>query len=123
MVQRIKRHPFLALFDGADPNSSTPHRSTSTVPTQALFFLNDPFVHAKAGKLAARIIGQRQTEEERLNAAHRTVLGRYPDKSELADAVEFSAAARQELGPNQDAAVLAAYIRTLFGGNEFLHID
>src|SRR5205085_8936754 len=50
MTQRISRHPFLALFDGADPNASTAERRTTTVPTQALYFLNDPFIHAKAEK-------------------------------------------------------------------------
>ena len=30
------------LFDGADTNVSTPHRDSTTVPTQALFLLNDP---------------------------------------------------------------------------------
>ncbi|HQZ64855.1 MAG TPA: PSD1 and planctomycete cytochrome C domain-containing protein, partial [Planctomycetaceae bacterium] len=44
MTQRLKRHPFLALFDGPDTNASTPDRLGTTVPTQALYFLNDPFV-------------------------------------------------------------------------------
>jgi len=42
MTQRQCRQPYLALFDGADANASTAERSTTTVPTQALFFLNDP---------------------------------------------------------------------------------
>src|SRR5206468_9698451 len=46
MNQRLRRHPFLALFDGPDPNASTPRRTETTVPTQALFLMNDPFVHA-----------------------------------------------------------------------------
>ncbi|HQR41495.1 MAG TPA: DUF1553 domain-containing protein, partial [Gemmatales bacterium] len=45
MTQRLKRHPFLALFDGADPNASTADRLVTTVPTQSLYFLNDPFLH------------------------------------------------------------------------------
>ena len=56
MTQRIKRHPFLSLFDGPDPNSSTPRRDATTVPTQSLFFLNDPFVHAKSDALAAKLM-------------------------------------------------------------------
>ena len=56
MTQRIKRHPFLALFDGADTSSSTGVRYTTTVPTQALFFLNDPFVHARAAHLAQALL-------------------------------------------------------------------
>src|SRR5262249_23697252 len=57
MTQRLKRHPFLALFDGADTNASTPLRSPTTVPTQALYFMNDPFVHEQANAFAARLIG------------------------------------------------------------------
>jgi hypothetical protein len=55
MVQRQRRHPFLALFDGADPNSSTGRRQVTTVPTQALYFLNDPFFHKQANGLAERL--------------------------------------------------------------------
>ena len=62
MTQRLKRHPFLALFDGADTNASTPTRVATTVPTQALFLMNDPFVHEQAGALAARLL-QRQSDE------------------------------------------------------------
>ncbi|MGH9847229.1 MAG: PSD1 and planctomycete cytochrome C domain-containing protein, partial [Blastocatellia bacterium] len=45
MTQRIQRHPYLAIFDGADPSASTPVRTTSTTPLQALYLLNDAFVH------------------------------------------------------------------------------
>ena len=47
---------FFALFDGADPNASTPVRDVTTVPTQALFFLNDPFLHERAAKFATRVV-------------------------------------------------------------------
>src|SRR5262249_46410112 len=43
LTMRLRRHPFLALFDGADANSSTAGRTVTTVPTQALFFMNNPF--------------------------------------------------------------------------------
>ena len=62
MTQRIKRHPFLALFDGADPNATTAERATTTVPTQALFFLNDPFVHAKAENCATTLLAASPTK-------------------------------------------------------------
>ncbi len=53
-MQKRNRRRFFALFDGADPNASTPLRDVTTVPTQALFFLNDPFLHERAAKFAAR---------------------------------------------------------------------
>jgi hypothetical protein len=127
MVQRIKRHPFLALFDGADPNSSTGERRVTTVPTQALYFLNDPFVHAKALKFAERLLAAGPDESKQIELASRLALGRLPASSERSDAVEFLAACRAELTAsgtdNPVRAALAAYARTLFGSNEFLHCD
>src|SRR6201999_3078113 len=48
MTSRLARHPYLELFDGADPNATTAHRSNSTVPTQALFLMNSPFIQAES---------------------------------------------------------------------------
>ncbi len=76
MTQRLRRHPFLALFDGADPNASTGQRNTTTVPTQALFFLNDPFVHAQAEKFAARLLQAAADDAARIDLAHRLAYGR-----------------------------------------------
>ncbi|MFO0801629.1 MAG: PSD1 and planctomycete cytochrome C domain-containing protein [Gemmataceae bacterium] len=113
MSQRIKRHPFLALFDGADPNRSTDRRETTTVPTQALYFLNDPFVHAKSAKLAARIVKLR--ESERIDALYLRMFNRKPTADERAIAGKF-------LGEGLEQN-WAAWIRVLFASNEFLYVD
>jgi hypothetical protein len=127
MTQRLKRHPFLALFDGADPNATTAERLVTTVPTQALFFLNDPFVHAKADKWATRLEASSEDLNERLDEAWRTALGRKPTNVERSEALEFLAAYRAELVAakmdNVNTRSLAAYLRTLIGSNEFLHVD
>jgi hypothetical protein len=47
MTQRVYRHPFLSLFDGAATNASTERRIVSTTPFQALYLMNDPFIHAQ----------------------------------------------------------------------------
>ena len=44
MTQRLVKHPYLAIFDGPDTNTSTDVRPRSTVPLQALFLMNNPFV-------------------------------------------------------------------------------
>ena len=127
MVQRIKRHPFLALFDGADPNSSTAERRITTVPTQALYFLNDPFVHAKSVKLAERLQAARPTENGQIELASQLAFGRPATAAEQTEAAEFLAACRFELSSagttDTSHTALAAYVRTLFGSNEFLHCD
>ncbi|MDG2213288.1 MAG: DUF1549 and DUF1553 domain-containing protein, partial [Verrucomicrobiota bacterium] len=55
MVQRIQRRPLMAIFDGADPNASTGQRRLSNVPTQALYFLNNEFLHTHATGLAKQL--------------------------------------------------------------------
>ena len=104
MTQRIKRHPFLALFDGADPNASTAGRRTTTVPTQALFFLNDPFVHATAEHLAGRMIARGESAIPRIRTLYRTAL-----------------VAHGKADP--DRVAMAAFTRVLLGSNEFLTVD
>ncbi len=127
MTQRIKRHPFLALFDGADPNASTAGRGATTVPTQALFFLNDPFVHAKSEKFAARVERLGIDDFQRIEAAYRLALGRPPSATERAEAADFLAAYRSELAETKqdkvETAALAALARVLIGSNEFLSVD
>ncbi|MEZ6054140.1 MAG: DUF1553 domain-containing protein, partial [Planctomycetaceae bacterium] len=127
MTQRLKRHPFLALFDGADPNTSTPARLGTTVPTQALFFLNDPFVHEKAEKWAARLQTNGNNESDWIEQAWTHAFGRSPTQTERDEAIAFLADYRAELlasgMDNVDQRSLAALLRTLIGSNEFLHVD
>ena len=127
MVQRLKRHPFLALFDGPDTNSSTPERRVTTVPTQALYFLNDPFVHAKSQSGAQRVMAVAKEESSQIDYSYKLALGRSPTAIESLEASAFLAAFRAELTrighPNPVPLAMAAHMRTLFGSNEFLHCD
>jgi mono/diheme cytochrome c family protein len=120
MTQRIQRHPFLALFDGPDTNASTARRDISTVPTQALYFLNDPFFHGRAEALARRLLAR--PEGERINAAHQACFQRAASEVEKKTAREFIEAYRAEL-KGAELTALAAYLRTLLGSNEFLYLD
>ena len=127
MVQRTRRHPFLALFDGADPNASTPVRSQSTVPTQALYFLNDPFVHAQAKTMAQRLITSAANDTERLDQAARALYGRSATEDERTVMTTFltgTAAAIPSLSePERSIEVWAAWLRVLFGTSELLYVD
>jgi hypothetical protein len=127
MTQRIKRHPFLALFDGADPNATTAARMATTVPTQALYFMNDPFVHTKAEAYARGLQAARPDDLQRIEKAWHDLLGRSPTDIERTEAADFLGDYRAELvvANVNDANVraLAAYVRTVFGSNEFLYLD
>lgn len=128
MTQRIKRHPFLALFDGADPNASTAERRMTTVPTQALYFLNDPFFHACSEAFADRLLAASHPDEaSQVRAAYRLALARPPTREEHASAIAFLAAYRAELAAagldHAPRPALAGFARVLMGSNEFLTVD
>ena len=127
MTQRLKRHPFLALFDGPDTNASTADRLGTTVPTQALYFLNDPFVHQKAEAWAVRLEARNAAENQQIEQAYRLALSRAATAEEALDAASFLMDFRTELSSlgldNVNHRALAAFLRTLLGSNEFLHVD
>ena len=117
MVQRQRRHPFLALFDGADPNASTPIRDTTTVPTQALYFINDPFFHDQAGVFAASL-SKLPDDQTRIRHVYQTLFQRAPTDLEQQRLTAFLTAY-----PAPDQEKWSALTRVLLASNEFLYVD
>ena len=122
MQQRLRKHPFLARFDSADTNASTATRPASTTPLQALFAMNDPFLHERAGRLAAHLTALAPDESQRLAPAFLTLYGRPPEPEETAMFTAYLAQLREKknLPPDQAWASLA---RVLLAANEFLYLD
>ncbi|MEO1995784.1 MAG: DUF1553 domain-containing protein, partial [Planctomycetaceae bacterium] len=86
-VERQNVPSVVQTFDAANPDSSTARRVNTTVPQQALFAMNSPFV----GR-AARLIADKSRDTpsaERLNLIYTTILGRKPTAAELALGLEF----------------------------------
>ena len=117
MVQRQRRHPFLSLFDGADPNATTAARQTTTVPTQALYFINDPFFHSQADALARKLSSQ-PDDDTRITEAWRFLFQRKPTVAETQRTKAFL-----ESYPGEQADKWTAQVRVLMASNEFLHVD
>jgi hypothetical protein len=129
MNQRIQRHPYLAIFDGADPAASTAMRLTSTTPLQALYLLNDPFVHEQAKNFANRLVAHTQDDAARWQRAFELALARRPDPFEAAEGQRLLSSVRSrltELGakPEQaDNEAWQAMARAIFRMNEFVYLD
>jgi hypothetical protein len=129
MTQRIQRHPYLAIFDGADPSASTARRTTSTTPLQALYLLNDPFVHEQSAQFAKRVQSSAKDDPGRLRFAYQTALGRVAERDELERGQQFLAQVREKLtasGTSPDQAETEAWqamVRVLFRLNEFVYVD
>jgi hypothetical protein len=126
MTQRIRRHPFLGLFDGPDGYSSTAQRHATTVPTQALFFLNDPFIHTRAASLAGRLasLPDDTSRHERLA---QLLFGRSATAEEQALSAkfreEYGGKARAPIDAEHERASWAAWVRVMMASNEFLYVD
>jgi hypothetical protein len=129
MTQRIQRHPFLGLFDGADTNASTDRRVTSTTPLQALYLMNDPFVHTQARKFAERLLAERSDDTGRVEFAYRLAFGRPPTTEEQSAAREYLDTVGEKLrasGTGTDELAVRAwesFARVLFMSNEFVYVN
>ncbi|QOV89962.1 PSD1 and planctomycete cytochrome C domain-containing protein [Humisphaera borealis] len=79
----------LEAFDFPDPSLPAGRRDTSVVPTQALLFMNHPFVMEHAEKTARDVMGQSADDSARLNRAYVLTIGRLPDAAESARDLAF----------------------------------
>src|SRR5206468_4852856 len=67
----------LEVFDFAEQGMVTGRRDTTTVATQALYLLNDPFVRRQAQALAERVLQRADLGDAgRVQLAYRLTLGR-----------------------------------------------
>jgi hypothetical protein len=129
MTQRLKRHPFLALFDGPDTNVSTDARTSSTVPLQALFLLNNRWVHEQAEGLARRVLSQVSDGAVRVNLAYELTWGRTPEHDEVQTALRYVEYYREGLarsgvaGEAREVQAWSSLARVLLAANEFIYVD
>ncbi len=129
MQQRLRKHPYFEVFDGADQNAITAPRPLSTTPIQALFLLNNPLMHQQADLFAVRVGMACETTRERIDYASRLAYGRPAKPEEIKEATAYLQEVREGLqAVNTPAdrltrAALASYLRVMLSSNEFLYVD
>ena len=97
-------------FDFAPPTTIVGRRTTSTVPTQALFLLNHPFVREQAQAAADRV----KRERDAIGQAYWLALGRSPTPAEREVAGKHLADSKEGL---------VDLLHALFASVEFRYID
>jgi hypothetical protein len=129
MQQRLKRHPLLGQFDGADPNACTGLRQASITPLQALFGLNSEFMDRQADHFATRLDRECKSAHARIARAWRLACGRAPTWSETREGLNyirrFAQRARRG-GMDHDEIEWRAwesYCRAILNSNEFVFVD
>ena len=92
----------LEVFDLADQGLVTGSREATTVPTQSLYFLNDPFVRRQALAFAERLVQIPElSNNDRVNLAFQLAFGRAASPADLDQAsnylAEFESIARESI--------------------------
>jgi hypothetical protein len=129
MTQRLQRHPFLALFDGPDTNTTTEQRPVSTVPQQALYLMNSPEVRKLAEAFGERLRNAAPDDASRVRSACVACYGRPATADDLQRAETFLRRYREQAIGTGIEAVRAerdawtSYARILLSANEFVYVD
>jgi mono/diheme cytochrome c family protein len=114
-------------FDFASPDTSTPQRYTTTVPQQALFLMNSPFVIEQARHFLQRPDVAGQTKDEaKINRMYQLAYGRAAEADEIALGLGFLADARKSNEAKTAVLPLSAweqYAQVLLLSNEFAFVD
>jgi hypothetical protein len=107
-------------FDLASPDGTTARRHTTTVPQQALFLTNGPFVLEQARAFAGRpdVAGQ-PSDEARVRRMHWLAYGRPADAEE----VELGLAFVKEAAGAPGLSPWEQYAQVLLLANEFAFVD
>ncbi|MFN0085614.1 MAG: DUF1549 and DUF1553 domain-containing protein [Blastocatellia bacterium] len=93
-IDRIALPNDYQIFNFAGPEFHSPQRYLTTVPQQALFWMNSPFVMEQAQAVMKRPeIASLQDPRERIRGLYRVLYGRAPGEEEIALGLKFVSSA------------------------------
>ena len=121
----ILRNRLLELFeafDFADPNLSIGRRNVTTVPTQALYLMNSPFVMDESRDAARELLAQPDlTDQQRVESAYRQTLGRQPTARERGIALRIVTPSAENTVPSPIA--WERLFQALFASVDFRYVE
>jgi hypothetical protein len=118
----------LQVFDAADPSLIVGKRDVTTVPTQALFLMNNPFVLQQSSEMAKRILAEKDRDQAtRIELAYRFALSRLATERERASVAKYLNEYRKALEDsghkgNPQFAAWTSFCQTLFQSGEFRYV-
>src|SRR5262249_38852763 len=119
-IDRQNLPGLLRTFDFASPDAHVPQRHTTTVPQQALFLMNSPFLVEQAKALVARpdVAGLAEPGP-RIARLYRLLYERPPEPGETSLGLRFLAKA----GRAEKLSPWECYAQVLLLANEFAFVD
>jgi hypothetical protein len=117
-IVRDRLPEMLTLFDFPDPSLITGERATTTVPAQALFMMNNPFVIRQAEALAERLLAGADDYPTKLKRAYLLCYSRHPSAKEIEKAEGFLAEYGKKHSKRQSWTALC---QAFYASAEFIH--
>jgi hypothetical protein len=116
-LDRLHVPGLFRTFDFPFPDASSPRRDTTTIPQQALFLMNNPFVLECARRLVQLPeIAAEKDCVRRVDRLYRRLYGRGPTTDEVSLAREFT-------GGGMETSRWVRYAQGLLMANEFAFVD
>ncbi len=122
--------PSLTVFDFPAPEMLVGNRPVTTVPAQALFMMNSPFVIGQAQATAERLLkDEQQNDREKISQLYLACLGRDANAAEQAEASKYIKSLISQNtteGLDKPAVRLqawASYCQILFASTEFRFLN
>ena len=117
-VIRTKQNGFLEAFDFPDPNFVVGKRSSTSVPSQSLFFMNSSLSRTLAQHASSIYFKpKKRTDENQLRLIYKLVLGRSPTLKEQSVVLAFLKASVDQKKAH------AQLFQGLFSSPDFRYID
>jgi len=118
-IDRQNLPALFRTFDFANPDAHCPERFENTVPQQALFLMNSPFLAAQSDKLRDIAAKQAPLGQARVKVLYQKIFQRNPTDAEIIEALEFLNVA----GENEQNQALSQLAQVLLLSNEFGFVD
>ena len=114
--------PSLSVFGLPNPDLVTGKRAATTVPAQALFMMNSPFVRDMAAAVSKSYSDEGQTVDEILHQLYQRILIRKADTDDIQMGKSYIYNLMDKSNKSQEEAV-ASFVQVLFSSTEFRFIE
>ena len=120
-IDRYDLPRLFGVFDFANPDVSIARRVETTIPQQALFMLNSPFVIEQSRHVAARSQQEDLSNQQRVERLFQIVYGRTAHADEIQFGTQFVDQAAKQTDPKLSPWEKLA--QALLMSNEFVYVD
>ena len=119
----------LRIFDFPEPSIIAGSRDVTTVPTQALYMMNSPFVVEQSSEMADRLLAERDDDAGRIDLAYQLSLGRSATRQEIERSLTFIDEACEtddddkQQQPNSEQQAWAGFCQVMLASAEFRYLE